>query len=251
MLVIILDAGIGKRLFPLTKETPKCLLSIGQDTILKHQLKNIDRCNESLIKGGKVEWIVDEVIVIVGFQAEKVENALQEETIYDFKITTIYDPFYDVYDNLESLWLAKQKMVDSFITIDGDNLFDHNILVKLIQTPYGVCIPSIIKDVYDEDDMKIQTIEERIIRIGKEIPLEEADADTVGMIKVSSGFARVFGNIIDNLIRDRVNLHVNYWKVVKELINGEIPVYHIDVSDLFWMELDSKSDLNVARRSMR
>lgn len=253
MRVIILNAGSSTRLYPLTKDIPKCLLKIGNRTILEHQFRNIISCNQHFQQECRLDCLIEEIIVIIGYQAEKMEKALEKITQKlnltqkGIHVCNVYDPFYDIYDNLESLWLARWKMDTAFVTIDGDNLFDYRILTKLIDSNYGICIPSFKKEDYDIDDMKIRVAGTCINEIGKDIPLEKADADTVGMIKISEQYANVFRNSLDEMIRFKENLRVNYWNVIKKLISNGVNINHIDVNGLFWMEIDTESDLREAR----
>ena len=94
MKAIILAAGRGKRLYPYTKYIPKCLLDIGGGvTILEHQINSIRACG------------IDEVVIVIGFGFEKVENFLRNYDGLGLKIKTLYNPFYQTTNSLISLWM--------------------------------------------------------------------------------------------------------------------------------------------------
>ena len=80
MKAIILSAGQGRRLLPLTAENPKCLLQIGGQSLLEWQLQELAKCG------------VDQVAVVVGFAAEKVENLIQRQG-HGGWVHTIFNPF--------------------------------------------------------------------------------------------------------------------------------------------------------------
>ena len=69
MKAIILSAGQGGRLLPLTENLPKCLLPIGEYTLLEHQLRGLSACG------------VTDVAVVTGFAAGAVEQALKEQLL--------------------------------------------------------------------------------------------------------------------------------------------------------------------------
>ena len=84
MKIIILAAGKGTRAFPLTKNTPKPLLDIGNGvTLLERQLDNI-----------KKSKVIDEVVLVIGYLAEQIEAKIKMHLESGLKITTAYNPFY-------------------------------------------------------------------------------------------------------------------------------------------------------------
>ena len=100
MRIIVLAAGKGERLMPLTRNTPKPLLNITDEkTLLELQL-------ESMKKSG----VIDEVILVVGYLANQIEAKIGLYRRLGMNIETVYNPFYDVSNNLISLWFAKYYM---------------------------------------------------------------------------------------------------------------------------------------------
>src|SRR5437762_3294655 len=111
MKVIFLSAGRGSRMMPLTKNTPKPLLDVGNGmTIIESQLNSIAEC------GG-----IEEVIFVIGYRAEQIEAKLKGHV--KVPVRFIYNPFYDMSNNLISLWLACSEMDQDFIVINGDDIF--------------------------------------------------------------------------------------------------------------------------------
>ncbi|HDZ85246.1 MAG TPA: CTP--phosphocholine cytidylyltransferase, partial [Candidatus Moranbacteria bacterium] len=81
MRAIILTAGKGNRLYPLTKNTPKCLLKIfNGHSILESQV-NLFR-----------EYEIDEIVIVTGFLAHQIEQFV--ELYSDIPIITVHNPFY-------------------------------------------------------------------------------------------------------------------------------------------------------------
>ncbi|MFQ5903339.1 MAG: NTP transferase domain-containing protein, partial [Candidatus Binatia bacterium] len=82
MKAIILAAGNGERLRPYTEHTPKCLLDIGGRTILGLQIQSLRECG------------INEVVIVVGFKFEKVEEFLRTDHRFGREVRTLYNPFY-------------------------------------------------------------------------------------------------------------------------------------------------------------
>jgi choline kinase len=103
---IILAAGRGGRLGPLTAEKPKCLLRVGTGSLLDHQL-------DALRVNG-----VESVVVVAGYCAEAVEAELAG------RASLLLNPRHAETNSLYSLWLARQHAQDGFVLLNADVLFD-------------------------------------------------------------------------------------------------------------------------------
>ena len=100
MLAIILCAGQGRRLLPLTENTPKCCLPVANHAILEWQICQIEQCG------------VDEVVVITGFEPERVVAVVEvaAERFPGVTIRMLHNPFYAGSDNLATCWIAPPTM---------------------------------------------------------------------------------------------------------------------------------------------
>ena len=94
---IILSAGHGRRLLPMTAEIPKCLLDIEGRTVVEWQI-------DHLLENG-----INNITVVVGYGACQVESLL-ERRYGPGRIHTLYNPFFDVADNLATVWMARTEM---------------------------------------------------------------------------------------------------------------------------------------------
>src|SRR5262249_15375311 len=122
MKAVILSAGQGSRLLPLTAERPKCLLPVGPKSLIEWQIDILSRCG------------IDEIVVVVGFRAALVEAALAKLARPGLTIRTVFNPFYNVADNLGSCWLARHEMTGGFLLLNGDTLFESPVLRRLLQS---------------------------------------------------------------------------------------------------------------------
>ena len=144
---IILSAGQGKRLSPLTDTRPKCLVELSGRTVLHWQLKHL------------AEAGITEVVVVTGFAADTVETEIAGLKIPGLSVRTLFNPFYALTDNLATCWLARGELVGDVLLLNGDTLFETAIAERLIAAPPAPITVTIDRKAsgYDADDMKVLT----------------------------------------------------------------------------------------------
>ena len=121
---IIMAAGKGERLRPLTETTPKPLIEI-------HGTPMIENIISSLKQKG-----VDDITIVTGYLKDKFEYLKDKH-----QINIINNPDYDKANNISSLYYAKEKLGDTII-LDGDQIINNLDIIKLDFTKSGyVCIP--------------------------------------------------------------------------------------------------------------
>ena len=125
MKAVILSAGQGKRLMPLTANNPKCLVNIEGQSIIEWQI------NE-LYKGG-----IDQVSVVVGYQADRVRQQLHSR-YHSQRVQSLFNPTYAWADNLFSCWVARAEMDEEFAYFEQLAKVDQILLahgsLRLIQS---------------------------------------------------------------------------------------------------------------------
>ena len=102
MKAVILSAGQGKRLLPLTADFPKCILPIMGQTLIEWQIDELAKCG------------VEQVTVVLGYRADKVQRILRSR-YGEHRVQTVYNPAYAISDNLVSCWTAHDAMNEDFI----------------------------------------------------------------------------------------------------------------------------------------
>jgi choline kinase len=230
MKAIILSAGQGKRLLPLTADRPKCAVAIHGKSMIEWQVDELLKCG------------VTDITVVVGYGADIVEELLAERYGKGF-IRTLYNPFFSVADNLGSCWIAREKMADEFVLINGDTMFRASVLEKLLGAPpRPITVTVDRKKQYDSDDMKVITDGERLVRIGKALPQDQVNAESIGMLLFRGEGADLFRNTVEQLLRDPVSLKRWYLSVIDELAQ-QSPVWTCCIEGLAWGEVDCPEDL--------
>jgi choline kinase len=235
MRAIIIAAGKGTRLWPLTKNTPKSLLDVGQGlTLLEAQLHSLAENN------------IHDVVIIVGYRAEQIEAKVKEYE-KDFTIRTVYNPFYDCSNNLLSVWMARHFMDQDFITINGDDMFTPEVIRTLLQSQENITMVIDEKEHYDDDDMKIVKVNGQVLKVSKQIPLEEANGESVGIIKFSGHGPQIYVNMLEEMVRHPENRNVFYLRAIQEIINKGYPVHYATCNANDWGEIDFHPDLMMIR----
>ncbi len=234
MKAIILSAGQGRRLLPLTAENPKCLLQIGGQSLLEWQLQELTKIG------------IDQVSIVVGFGAQKVEALLHQKGLNRW-VSTIYNPFYAVADNLGSCWVARSAMTDEFMLLNGDTLFESAIPERLLASPFHpITLVTDSKGVYDADDMKVIVNGEKLEKVGKTIAISDAHGESIGMMVFRGNGSVVFRQAVEQALRRPESLKKWYLSIIDELAQQGL-VWTCSINGLQWGEVDSSADLEHVR----
>jgi len=230
-----LSAGQGRRLLPLTNNFPKCMLRIHGRSLLEWQIDELFKCG------------IEQVTVVVGYGADQVEKLLADR-YKSHKVRTIYNPFFAVADNLVSCWVAHTEMNEDFILLNGDTLFETAVLQRLLASQdRPVTVTTDRKLTYDADDMKVKLDGNRLVRIGKDISLDQVDAESVGMISFRGKGPALFRAVIEQALRRPQGLKQWYLSGIDEMARS-MPVWTCSIEGLQWVEIDYPADLKEAER---
>jgi choline kinase len=116
---LLLAAGTGSRLLPLTSESPKCLTLVNETAIL-------ERLIESLNQNG-----FKRLVVVTGHQEDCIRNFL-ETRAGNLTIEYVFSPLYKTTNNIYSLWMAKNIINEPFLLIESDLVFDPSLLTEML-----------------------------------------------------------------------------------------------------------------------
>jgi choline kinase len=235
MKAILLSAGQGSRLAPLTADRPKCLLPVGPKTLIDWQLETLKACS------------IDDVVVVIGFQAEMMERHLARHDAGGFRVRPIFNPFYKVADNLGSCWMARAEMRTDFMIVNGDTLFEAAIARKLLASPDApITITIDRKPAYDEDDMKIVEEDGGLKAVGKKLPLETVNGESIGMLLLRGSGPDLFVATVEAMMRTPDGAKVWYLQAIDRLARKGV-VRTCSIHGLQWGEVDFPPDLDRAR----
>jgi choline kinase len=241
MKMIILAAGRGERLMPLTQNTPKPLIDMGNgNTLLEEQMASIQHCG-----------VIDEIILVTGYLADQVDAKMRTYHDRGYHIRTLYNPFWNVSNNLLSLWLTRHIMTDDDVMItNGDNIFSPEVFSGLSEQGHGIWISACHKSQFDSDDMKIKLIDGHVACVSKQIPHQEAAAESPGLVMIKGTRARqLFIEQLEGTVRDSDNNNRYWLEVFNRMWSKGVPIrpWMFDSAGQ-WQEIDFHIDVEQVRR---
>lgn len=226
---IILSAGQGKRLTPLTDNLPKCLAPFQGRPLLEWQVRALAACG------------VEDIAVVTGFKARAVEAAMKSAAL-PVRLRFIFNPFYAVADNIGSCWAAMGAFGEDTLLLNGDTMFEPSVVETLLgSSPGEITVTIDRKAAYDADDMKVRSRDGRLERISKALE-SPVDAESIGMIRFRGQGGARFVTALRNALDDQAALKRWYLSVIDELAQeGGVDVASIE--GRVWSELDYPADL--------
>jgi choline kinase len=240
MKAVILAAGVASRLRPLTNDTPKCLLKIGDKSILERTIDNI-------VKNG-----INEIIVVTGYLRKMIEDFLLENyPKVNFKF--IYNEIFDSTNNIYSLWMTKDEVIGSdMLLFDSDIIFDSRIVEKLVNSGYDNCLALRSDHILGDEEIKILTDENgSITDIGKQINPNNAIGESIGIEKFSRKFVETLFKILDRKIVIEKDVNIFYEAAFQDALDRGSKIYPVDVEELKCMEIDTFEDIDIAKEFVK
>jgi choline kinase len=194
---------------------------------------------------------IEEACVVVGFGAPQVEAYLQQNPIPGLHVETLYNPFYAVADNLISCWVARSQMQSDFVLMNGDTLFAHSVLKRLLAAPPALITLAVNhKDEYDGDDMKVRLAPNgRLEAVAKSLTPEQTNAESIGMMCFRGKGPAVFRDTLDDMVRSPDSLR-SYYLAVIDRIAATGRVRSVPIRGDWWAEIDTVSDLMQVRAAL-
>jgi len=236
MRAVTLGAGQGRRLSPLTANRPKALLDIGERQLVAWQI-------DALVHSG-----VRDITFVAGFNAPIVRHVLDRlrQDYPECRMGMLFNPFFRVADNLASCWLAREAMVEDFVLLNGDTLFEPDLCATLLSSP---CAPVTVaidrKAAYDADDMKVELAGTRLVDVGKGLAPERVHGESIGMIRFQGDGGRAFVAALEEAMQDEAALKTWYLSVIARLA-GAMDVETCLIAGHDWCEVDYPGDLERA-----
>ena len=231
MKALILAAGLGSRLAPITDNCPKSLVPVNGQPILMKQLENL------YLNG------VRDVTIVSGYKADVLKSAVLEE--YP-DVNIIESVNYASTNNMFSAYIAKDTMGDDgFLMMNSDVFFDASVITELLKFPYPNAIVTDI-GTYLEESMKVIEEKGRLVMISKGISREDALGASIDVYKFSKEGAKAFFDKCAEYIIENEKLKL--WSEVA--LNDILSVIEFKACPLVgrWFEIDNHDDLAAAEK---
>ena len=231
MKAIILSAGQGSRLGHLTHDRPKCLIEFNGRSLLDRQL-------DTLAANG-----VEEAVVVTGFGDELVEATIGRRSGGP-RVRTIFNPFYQVADNLGSLYVAREELAGEVLVWNGDTLVSNALMARVVGNAarQGICVTIDRKPAYDDDDMKVVADSDgRLKAIGKRLA-HGVNAESIGLLAFRGDGAARFRAAIESAMRTPEGTTIWFLRVIHHLAQAS-DVWTLDIAGEEWGEVDFPEDV--------
>ena len=233
MNAIVLAAGKGSRISDEIGPIPKSTLEIDGKPIIR-------RTVEMLLGHGM------NVVICTGYR-----HALIEEALKGLSVKYVNNPFYDVTNNIASLWFAQKYLNDECIIISADVIFNEDLLNKIINKKDDLVMVTDSSRISDGDYFFHMSDNGTIEKYGPEIPLDERDYEYVGIDKVSLNVINDFRDKLNEMI-DGGEINSYFENVFFTYINhSQYRLTVVDVAGCVWREIDKINDYQKAKDEFR
>lgn len=230
---LLLAAGTGSRLAPLTDRVPKCLVEVNEISILERLINSLQEHN------------FKRLVIVVGHQADCIRNFLGTRA-GGMDIEYVTSPLYKTTNNIYSLWLARKVIDEPFLLIESDVVFDSEMLTDMLQP----------------DRMAVAKLrpwmDGTTVTVNKN---QEIDAFYDGAHKRTAGHYKTV-NIYSlsaltwELVRERLDRHISanmrngyYETVFADLVKeGFLSFAPVFFDSNRWYEIDNMKDLHAAEQ---
>jgi choline kinase len=237
MIGMVLAAGAGRRLGPMTRELPKALLAVdGKRTILDIVVSNLARAG------------VDEIVVITGYRADAIDSRAAElEAAHRVPVRTIHNDRGEVWNNAYSLWLGREHFARGVVLVNGDTVHPPTVEATLLAArgPGVLLAVDEAKELGDEE-MKVQVTPQRqVLRISKRIDPAGAHGEYIGVSMIEP---KIAGALADALCATwQADPSQYYEDGFQRLAAERGDVFATPIGAVDWVEVDDAHDLSRAR----
>lgn len=235
MKAVILAAGIGSRIRPLTDDIHKSLLKIGDSTILYRMLTNIKDAS------------ITDVIIVTGYLEDMVQ-AFVTENFPSLTFTFVHNEKYLETNTGYSLMLTKEAVGDeAFVKFDADVVFEQAVLEKLLthQGSTALCVDTKIH--LEAEEVKVELDENgRVVKVGKTLAPHTAQGESIGIEKIGRDAGKLLFAELERLMRNPKNYNEYYDDSYTTLVNEGVLFSAVNITGLKWVEIDTHEDYKKA-----
>lgn len=232
MTYIVLVAGHGRNLQPLTLSRPKTLYKLdGGTTVLQRLVRSIRKHDKEA-----------EIVVIVGFMYQHIQKELEEENV-----VFVHNPFYAATSSMGSLWFAKDYLQrENVVIINGDVVMSDQLMNDLVCTHTDV--PYVLLDSTQTDGNKynVQVQGEKVCVMSKN--LTRFIGNYASVVKLDAVSARFFLEQLDLMVNEGMYNLFFEDALVQMIFDKNFELYYKDIKDYQWAEIDNVDDLLKARQ---
>ncbi len=235
MTYIILAAGKGNNLQPLTLKYAKTSYKLDEDTtVLQRMVRSIRRVDKNA-----------EIIVVAGYKAEDVKAELDGENV-----KFVMNPFYEVTNSISSVWFAREFLErENVAIVHGDVVFSDEIIAKYLTVPTDH--PYVLVDSSKVSPGAYNAVvrDGQVLVMSKK--LENYTARYGCMTKLDPVSSRLLKEEVDSMIN--ANMYDQYFEngLVQMIMFHDFQLFCVDIAGKKWSEVDTVDDLLTAQEIHR
>lgn len=235
---VILAAGMGTRLAPLTSSCPKCLVKVNGRAILENTLKHL---------AGQG---IREVVILVGYREGLIRSRIGRRYL-GMKIRYVRNPIFHQTNNMYSLWLARRfcPADRGMLLVEGDLFFEKRVLGRLLSDPAPCCWAA-DEFIRFKEGCMLSTDSSGSVRrieiIRRTLPsYHDRQHKSAGMVKLNRAGLSALWDCLEFEVR-HWHLGLYYDQVFSRHL-GEFGLKICSIAGLKWMEIDDYGDLKKAQ----
>ena len=229
MKAIILAAGMGTRMHPMTVNCPKGMLELNGYSVLEHQIKLLKKCG------------IDKIEIITGYQNHKIEKHIANDAKYYFY------PNYRETNNLYTLNYHLNLLKEDLLILFSDVLISPKSLNKLLNNNLDFAL-LVDMDKCDESTMRVVIENNKISDIGSHIIPKDGDGNFIGIAKFSNQGSKLLKNKIKSLTENGMYTNDYYTIAVAKLAMERQNIIPVNIDGLPWMEIDTYDEYQKAQK---
>ena len=247
MIGVILAAGMAKRLRPLTDTKPKCLLKVGERTLLERTVCAMQQAGitEFVVVTG---YLADQIVDFLGTLNSQLPTLNSQLSTLTFHF--LHNADYEHNNNIYSLWMAGEYVRGKeFLLMDSDILCDPAAVARIAHEPGSAL--ALNRHACGEEEIKvIVDADNHITEISKVCSIEDAIGESVGIEKMTADYSTALYKELDQMILKEGLIDVFYERCFERLIPQGHTFKVVDTTSYFSYELDTPEDFERAKELM-
>src|SRR5260221_5452901 len=234
MKAVILAAGCATRLRPHSDDTPKTLLPVGGVPILRRTLTSLLRCG------------FDQFVIGTGYLEHMVRESVSA-WFPGLDVTFVSNPDFRTTNNAYSLLLAREHVeTDGFMLLDGDVVFDLEVIEELVDRGPDCLAVRSVGGIGLEEVKVTADNQDRVLAIGKHVPVRSAMGESVGIELFSAASARRLFRVLHHRVVGQGLVNEYYEAAFQQIIDDGSTLYGVDIGSMYATEIDTIEDLLAA-----
>ncbi|MBX3158283.1 MAG: phosphocholine cytidylyltransferase family protein [Deltaproteobacteria bacterium] len=239
MKALILAAGVGSRLAPLTNDRPKALVDVLGRSFL---LRQLDRLAAAGIAAR-------DVVIVGGYRVDQLRATLAREGL---PCTVVLNERYAEWNNFYSVLAAEKALAGhAYVQLDGDVILDEKLLPRLLAAPGEVALAVDVRPELDEETMKVRLADGRAAAISKQLDPATCAGEYIGITKLSAAASTAVFAELARFPAEGLTHEYYEYAFDRLMSSGRVPFSIVDVHDCSVLEIDTVADLAVAEDILR